>query len=258
AIAEKKCPGGVLWLEHRGQSYHKAYGHRALAPAEEPMTEDTIFDAASLTKVVATTPAILLLVERGQVGLEERVQAYIPEFTGEGKEKITVRQLLTHTSGLRPDIETGGGWQGQTEAIEKACVEKLQAPPGTAFVYSDINFFLLGEIVHRVSALPLEEFVAREIYEPLGMHDTGYLPSTSKLERIAPTEVVKGKPWRGVVHDPTARQMGGVAGHAGLFTTAADLARYARMLLNHGTLDGVVLFKPETVALMTSVQTPPS
>jgi uncharacterized protein YbbC (DUF1343 family)/CubicO group peptidase (beta-lactamase class C family) len=258
AIADKKCPGGVLWLEHRGMSYHKAYGHRALVPATEPMTEDTIFDAASLTKVIACTPAVMLLVERGQVNLDERVQTYIPEFKGEGKEAITVRQLMLHISGLRGDIETRTDWQGQQTAIQKACAEKLQSAPGAAFRYSDINFFLLGEIVQRVSHKPLEEFVAREIYQPLKMKDTGYLPPQAKQPRIAPTEVVNGKPYRGVVHDPTARHMGGVAGHAGLFTTAADLARYARMLLNRGSLDGVRIFKPETVELMTSVQTPAS
>jgi len=258
AIADKKCPGGVLWLEHGAANYHKAYGQRALVPAPEPMTEDTIFDAASLTKVVACTPAMMLLVERGLVNLDERVQAYIPEFTGDGKENITVRQLMTHTSGLRGDIETRTDWRGQPAAIEKACAEKLQSSPGTAFRYSDINFFLLGEIVQRVSHQPLEKFVAQEVYRPLGMVDTGYLPSADKLSRIAPTEVVQGKPYRGTVHDPTARKMGGVAGHAGLFTTAADLARYARMLLNRGSLDGVRIFKPETVDLMTSVQTPES
>ncbi len=246
----------MLWLEHRGAAYHKAYGNRALVPAVEPMTEDTIFDAASLTKVVACTPAIMLLVERGQVKLDEPVQTYIPEFKGEGKETITVRQLMLHTSGLRADIETKTDWHGQQTAIQKACAEKLQTPPGTAFRYSDINFFLLGEIVQRVSHTPLEEFVAREIYQPLKMVDTGYLPPESKLKRIAPTEVVNGTPYRGVVHDPTARHMGGVAGHAGLFLTAADLARYARMLLNQGALDGVRIFKPETVRLMTTVQTP--
>ena len=256
AIADKRCPGGVLWLEHRGVTYHKAYGNRALVPAPEPMTEDTIFDAASLTKVIACTPAMMLLIERGQVKLDEPVQTYIPEFTGEGKEAITVRQLMTHISGLRGDIETKTDWHGQQAAIQKASVEKLQGQPGTAFRYSDINFFLLGEIVQRVSHKPLEEFVAREIYQPLKMKDTGYLPPKEKLARIAPTEVVDGVPYRGVVHDPTARHMGGVAGHAGLFTTAADLARYARMLLNNGSLDGVRIFKPETVQLMTSVQTP--
>ena len=258
AVTERRCPGGVLWLEHRGQTYHKTYGRRALLPAVEPMTEETIFDAASLTKVMACTPAMMLLIERGQVKLDATAQTYIPEFRGGGKEAITVRQLLTHTSGLRPDIETRTDWQGQPSAIRKACEEKLQASPGTAFRYSDINFFLLGEIVQRVAKMPLEKFAAREIYGPLKMSDTGYLPPKTKLARIAPTEVVNGQPYRGIVHDPTARHMGGVAGHAGLFTTAADLARYARMLLNHGSLDGARIFAPETVKLMTSVQTPES
>src|ERR1043166_7070460 len=200
AIAEHKLPGGVLWLERQGQVYHKAYGNRALEPAIEPMTEDTIFDAASLTKVVATTPAMMLLIERGKVKLDEPVQRYIPEFEGGGREAITVRQLMTHTSGLRPDIETKTDWHGQKAAIEKACEEKLQTKPGTVFRYSDINFFLLGEIVQRVSGKPLEEFVDKEIYQPLKMVDTRYLPHESDLHRIAPTEVVNGKPWRGIVH----------------------------------------------------------
>jgi uncharacterized protein YbbC (DUF1343 family)/CubicO group peptidase (beta-lactamase class C family) len=258
AIADKQCPGGVLWLEHRGVSYHKAYGNRALVPVVEPMTEDTVFDVASLTKVVACTPAVMLLVERDKVSLDEKVRTYISEFTGDGKEAITVRQLMTHTSGLRAGIETKSDWQGQPAAIERACAEKPQNTPGTAFRYSDIDFFLLGEMVQRVSHQPLEEFVAHEIFRPLKMNDTGYLPPVAMLPRVAPTEVVNGKPYRGVVHDPTARHMGGVAGHAGLFTTAPDLARYARMLLNRGSLDGVRLFKPETVDLMTSVQTPGS
>ncbi|HEY5912345.1 MAG TPA: exo-beta-N-acetylmuramidase NamZ domain-containing protein [Verrucomicrobiae bacterium] len=258
AIASGRCPGGVLWFDHRGTSYHKAFGERALVPTAEPMTEDTIFDAASLTKVVACTPAVMLLVERGQVKLDDLVQTYIPEFKGDRKESVTVRQLMVHASGLRGDIETKSDWTGRTAAIAKACEEKLLTPPGTAFRYSDINFFLLGEIVQRVSKTPLEEFVAREIYRPLKMVDTGYLSPESKLSRTAPTEVVEGKPWRGVVHDPTARKMGGVAGHAGLFTTASDLARYARMLLSFGELEGVRIFKPETVRLMTSVQSPDS
>ena len=257
AIASNKCPGGVLWLERNGTAYHKAYGNRALVPKRGAMTENTIFDMASLTKVVATTPAVMLLVERGQVKLDAPVRTYIPEFTGEGRELVTVRELLTHTSGLPPDIETKTDWHGETEAIKKACAGKLESPPGTAFKYSDINFILLGEIVQRVSKTPLQVFVQRKIYGPLKMTDTGFLPPKKKLPRIAPTEVVNGKPWRGVVHDPKARKMGGVAGHAGLFSTASDLARYARMMLNLGKLDGVRIFKPETVRLMTSVQTPP-
>ena len=257
AISSNRCPGGVLWLEHDGEAYHKAYGSRALVPAREPMTEDTIFDAASLTKVIATTPAVMRLIERGRVKLEAPVKTYIPEFTGDGRDRVTVRELLTHTSGLPPDIETKTDWHGEAEAVKKACAVKLDSPPGAVFKYSDINFLLLGEIVQRVSGLPLEVFVQREIYGPLKMTDTGYRPPPEKRPRIAPTEVVDGKPWRGVVHDPTARHMGGVAGHAGLFITAADLARYARMLLNLGELDGVRIFRPETVTLMTSVQTPP-
>jgi len=270
AIASNKCPGGVLWLERDGENggpleiYHKAYGNRALVPAREPMTENTIFDMASLTKVCATTPAVMLLVQRGKIDLDAPVKTYIPEFTGDGKENVTVRELMTHTSGLPPDIETKTDWHSEATAIQKACAEKLDSPPGTAFKYSDINFEMLGEIVQRVSQMPLEDFVQREIYRPLKMMDTRFLPMNEKipaeeLARIAPTEVYNGgaSVYRGVVHDPTARHMGGVAGHAGLFSTASDVARYARMLLNSGELDGVRVFKPETVKLMTTVQSPP-
>jgi CubicO group peptidase (beta-lactamase class C family) len=256
AIAHHQCPGGVLWLEHDGVAYHKAYGHRALVPAPEPMTEDTIFDMASLTKVIATTPAIMLLIERGQVKLDAPVSTYIPEFTSKGRERVTVRELLTHTSGLPPDLETNE-WHGYNTAIKMACAEELATPPGTAYRYSDINFILLGEIVRHVTSMPLQDFVQREIFAPLQMTNTGFLPPMSELPRIAPTEVVKGKPWRGIVHDPSARRMGGVSGDAGLFSTASDLARFARMMLNLGELDGTRIFKPETVKLMTSPQEPP-
>jgi len=154
AITNHKCPGGVLWLEHDGAVYEKAYGNRSLVPDVEPMTEDTIFDMASLTKVMATTPAIMLLIQRGQVKLDAPVCAYIPEFTGGGKEHVTVRELLTHTSGLPPDIETKTDWHGWNTAIQMACAMKLDTTPGTHFKYSDINFILLGEIVRRVSHTP--------------------------------------------------------------------------------------------------------
>jgi uncharacterized protein YbbC (DUF1343 family)/CubicO group peptidase (beta-lactamase class C family) len=256
AIAENRLPGAVLWLERNGRVHTKAYGHRALTPQVEPMTEDTIFDAASLTKVLAGMPAVLLLIERGQIALEAPARRYLPEFKSDGKEAITIRQLLTHTSGLRPGIARNPPWKGADAAIRLACAERLQSPPGAVFRYSDINFFLLGEIVQRVSGRKLEEFCAREIYQPLQMTNTGYLPTKEKFQRIAPTEPADGVMLRGTVHDPTARLMGGVAGHAGVFTTAADLARYARMLLNGGELDGARIFKPETVALMTAVHTP--
>lgn len=256
AISEHRCPGGVVWLEHRGQHYAKAYGQRAVVPAAEPMTEDTLFDAASLTKVIATTPAVMLLVERGLVKLDAPVATYIPEFTGAGREKVTVRQLLTHTSGLRPDIGLKPDWSGYAAAIKLCCAEKLTAEPDEKVIYSDTNFILLGEIVRRVSRQTLDAFLQREVYGPLGMADTGFNPPRAKLPRIAPTEVESGQPVRGVVHDPRARRMAGVAGHAGLFTTAADLARFARMMLNQGTSEGHRVFRPETVALMTQVQTP--
>ncbi len=259
AISENKCPGAVIWVEHGGDIYCKAFGKRALIPEEEAMTKDTIFDLASLTKVIAGTPAIMLLIERGQVKLDAPVQTYIPEFKGDDKEKVTVRELLTHTSGQIPDIETKTDWHGRETAYRKASLEKLWAKPGTTFRYSDANLFMVGAIVERVSGMKLEDFVQKEIYQPLKMVDTGYLPPASKVARIAPTEPDPANPkvmLRGVVHDPTARHMGGVAGHAGLFSTASDLARFAHMMLNGGTLDGVRIFKPETVRLMTSVQTP--
>ncbi len=257
AIDEHHLPGAVIWVEHGSEHYWKAFGNRSLVPTDEIMTRDTIFDAASVSKVLATTPAVMILWERGKIKLDEPVHSYIQEFTGDGKEKITVRQLLTHTSGLTEDVSTNPKWQGTETAIRMAAATKLKAPPGTEFRYSDVNFFLLGEIVARVSHEPLNLFCAREIYRPLKMIDTGFLPDKDKLPRIAPTQMTDGVMLRGVVHDPTARFMGGVAGNAGVFTTAPDLARYANMMLNLGELDGVRIFKPETVKMMTSVQTPP-
>jgi CubicO group peptidase (beta-lactamase class C family) len=166
-IKTNGLPGGVLWVERNGAGYHKAYGHRALLPAQESMTEDTLFDAASLTKVIATTPAVMLLVERQKVTLEAPVQTYLPEFSGEGKESITVRELLSHTSGLRAGLVRTQSWSGYKKAIELACAEKPLDPPGKVFRYSDVNFILLGEIVQRAGGRPLAEFVAREIYQPL-------------------------------------------------------------------------------------------
>jgi CubicO group peptidase (beta-lactamase class C family) len=253
-IADHRMPGAVLWIEHQGSIYRKAYGQRALEPLPEPMTEDTIFDAASLTKVIATAPAIMLLRERGQIDVDAPVQKYIEEFRRNGKDGITVRHLLTHTSGLRAGLSPRP--EGARSAIAMACKEKVTNAPGTVFLYSDINFILLGEIVQRVSGRPLEKFVTDEIYAPLKMKDTRYLPPKSERPRIAPTERDGTNMLRGVVHDPTARQMDGVAGHAGLFTTAADLARFARMMLNGGELDGVRIFRAETVAATTAIQSP--
>lgn len=258
AIARTNLPGGVLWLEHRGQFYCRAYGQRAIVPQPEPMTTNTIFDAASLTKVIATTPSLMLLIERGRVQLDAPVKTYLPEFTGLGRDAITIRHLMTHTSGLAAGLGSREKPTDYASGIRKALSERPATPPGTAFKYSDINFILLGEIVRVVGGLPLNEFAAKEVFRPLGMTETGFLPSKDLLPRIAPTEVVSNQPIRGVVHDPTSRRMGGVAGHAGLFFTASDLAKYCRLLLNEGALGNCRLFKPETVRLMTTIQSPPS
>ena len=267
-IAQKKLPGAVV-LVGRGERvlYQKAIGHRALVPAAEPMTLDTIFDVASLTKVVATTTATTMLIEEGKIRLNDRVSTFVPGFERYGKENITIRHLLTHVSGLRPDVDLADSWTGYDTAIALAIEEVPTAPPGTRFVYSDINFFLLGDIVRRVSGKPLDEFTRERIFEPLGMKDTMFNPPASLAARIAPTERCTPYGWpcegpgmsmlRGTVHDPTARRMGGVAGHAGLFSTAADLALFCRTLLGNGALKGTRILSPLATAKMTSPATPP-
>jgi CubicO group peptidase (beta-lactamase class C family) len=257
AIDDNKLPGGVLWLERGTNRYAGAFGKRAVLPQPEAMADDTIFDAASLTKVLATTPAVMLLLERGKLELDQPVAALLPQFKDHGKEKITIRQLLTHTSGLRAGLSRRPDWSGYDKAIELACAEKLSSQPGTTFRYSDINFIVLAEVVRRISGSTLDKFSAKEIFQPLGMVDTCFLPAASKLSRIAPTEKSGRGILRGVVHDPTAQRMGGVAGHAGVFTTAADVARFSRMILNAGSIEGGQFLKPGTVRLMTSVQSPP-
>lgn len=252
AITEGRLPGGVVRVEHGGAHFEKTIGDRAVEPAREAMTSDTIFDAASLTKVLATTPCVMKLIELGKVELDAPVARYLPEFTGENKEGVTVRHLLTHTSGAKPGIPHAG-ITGYGEGIARACKFPLGDPPGTLIRYSDINFILLGEILRRASGMALDEFAAAEIFRPLGMRDTGFRPAAELRPRIAPT--TRGTA-RGAVHDPTAAKMGGVAGHAGLFTTAGDVARFARMLLAGGELGGVRVLQSETVKLMTTVQTP--
>lgn len=255
-ISSNKIPGGVLLLERNGSTYRKAYGYRALEPIQETMTLDTIFDAASLTKVIATAPAICLLIERGKIELEAPVHTYIPEFQKNGKVAVTIRHLLTHTSGLRPGLSPNPPWKGYDTGIQLACDEALSAPAGTVFRYSDINFIVLSEVVRVVTGVPLDQFAAEQVFRPLKMVDTGFLPGIDSRPKIAPTQRVEDRMLRGEVHDPTSRRMGGVAGHAGLFTTADDLARFCRMMLNEGELEGIRIFDPETIRLMTTVQSP--
>ncbi|MDQ3170776.1 MAG: DUF1343 domain-containing protein [Acidobacteriota bacterium] len=271
AIAEKKLPGAVVLIGRRDEVLlRKVYGLRAVSPAPEPMTLDTIFDLASLTKPIATATAVMQQVEAGAIRLDDRVADYIPAFGKYGKDRITVRHLLTHMSGLRPDLDLGDEFEGRATAIRYALEEIPGAPPGRVFVYSDINFFLLADIVARVTGMPFERYTRERIFEPLGMRDTMFLPPAALASRIAPTEPCDRLAWpcrataamlRGVVHDPTARRMDGVAGHAGLFGTAEDLSRFARMLLGEprrGTLGGTRVLSPLSVARMTSPATPES
>ena len=263
AIRARQLPGAVVLVGRGdGVAYLKAYGNRALVPAVEPMTLDTIFDLASLTKVVATTTSVMILVEEGRIRLSDAVAAFIPGFERYGKGPITIRHLLTHTSGLRPDIDLADPWSGYETAIARAVEEVPTSPPGERFVYSDVNFFLLGDVVARVSGMGLDRFSRERIFTPLGMEDTAFNPPVARRPRIAPTEPCAGpdcppgEMLRGVVHDPTARRMGGVAGHAGLFSDAADLSRFCRMLLQGGRLGSARILSPLGVARLTSPATP--
>jgi uncharacterized protein YbbC (DUF1343 family) len=258
AVQTELIPGAVLIIGHNGAVvYRKAYGWRSLTPRREPMTLDTIFDIASLTKVVATTPSVMRLFEEGKLRIDDPVTKYLPEFQG-GKSPITIRLLMTHFSGMPPDLELVPRWTGYETGIQRALNTKPIALPGTRFIYSDINFILMGEIVHRVSGETLAQYAHEQVFAPLDMNETGFLPSPSLRFRIAPTEIDPdtGIPFLGVVHDPTARYMGGVAGHAGLFTTADDLAKYAAMMLAGGEHNGNRIFDPMTIKKFTEPASP--
>jgi uncharacterized protein YbbC (DUF1343 family)/CubicO group peptidase (beta-lactamase class C family) len=268
-IAQKHLPGAVVLVSRRGHVvWRKAYGARAVEPTREAMSPDTIFDLASLTKVVATATSIMILVERGKVRLGDPVSLYIPELNGEGREKITIEHLLTHRAGYAPDFDLKDRWTGYDEAIKRLIKEPLRNPPGSRFVYSDIGFIALGEVVRRISGMTLDKFARQNIFGPLGMNDTGFRPRLAIKSRIAPTEKRRGQlsylgdsadnvgaageTWlRGEVHDPTSYRMDGVAGHAGLFSTADDLAIYCQMIMNGGQYRGVRILAPVTVAEMT-------
>ncbi len=255
AIADG-LPGAVLVVGHDERViYRKAYGNRALEPAREAMTLDTVFDLASLTKVIATTTAVMQLVEQGKVRMNDPVAKYLPEFAQNGKDDITVRQLLTHYSGLEPDLDLKMPWEKKDTAYAMAFAETPAQTPGASFVYSDINFIVLGALVERVSGETLDAYTTRHIFVPLKMTRTRFNPPAAWRAKIAPTQYDENEHMlRGVVHDPTARRMGGVAGHAGLFSTADDLAKFAQALLSGG---GGIL-SAAAVAKMTSPEQPPA
>ncbi|CAN5470356.1 hypothetical protein BH10ACI1_BH10ACI1_07590 [soil metagenome] len=273
-IADKKLPGAVVIVGHKGKIvYRKAFGNRALVPNVEKMTIDTIFDVASLTKPIATATSIMILVERGQIRLNDTIGKFIPEIQDENAKKVTILQLLTHVSGYAPDFDLREKWTGQAGMLQALIKEKLKQPAGTKFVYSDIGFIVLGEILQRVSNENLYKFT-NDIYNSIKMFDTDFYfgrkqsdLDLSKFKRIAPTENVKGQQsylggqfegndgdqiLRGQVHDPTSFRMNGLAGHAGLFSTADDVARYCQMMLNGGILDGKRVLSANSVARMTA------
>jgi CubicO group peptidase (beta-lactamase class C family) len=273
-IADKKLPGAVVVVGRKGKVvYRKAFGNRSLVPTVEPMTVDTIFDVASLTKPVATATSIMILIEEGILQLNDTVGKFIPDLEDEQLKSVTIQQLLTHTSGLKPSFDLSEKWTGREGMLAALKKEKLRNPPGTKFVYSDIGFMVLGEIVNAVTGFEVDKFVAQNIFEPLATGSTLFLryPESGwrgTLSRVAPTENIRGqnsylgskfegdphtgnKILRGVVHDPTAFRMGGVAGHAGLFSTADDLARYCQMILNGGSYGGRRILSTQTVAMMT-------
>jgi uncharacterized protein YbbC (DUF1343 family) len=261
AIRTGKIPGTVILIGNHGKViYRQAFGLCALKPNKLPMTTDTIFDIASLTKVIATSIAVAQLVEMGKLDLEDPVAKYWPEFKANGKEGITVRDLLTHYSGLRPALDFKPDWSGYDTALRMIEEEKPALSPGTSFIYSDINFIILGELVSRISGEPLDVYSTDHIFKPLGMNDTGFNPSPLLQSRIAPTQHqhgTTGKILWGEVHDPIANSMGGVAGHAGIFSTADDLAIFAQMVLDGGNRKNVQILSPLMVKKMTAPQSPP-
>jgi uncharacterized protein YbbC (DUF1343 family) len=269
SIEKRELPGAVVLVARHGRvAWRKAYGSRAVEPQREAMTPDTIFDLASLTKIVATATSIMILIEQGKVRLSDPVVAFIPEMKGGGRDAITIEQLLTHVAGFAPDFDLKERWTGYDEAIKRLYREPLRNPPGARFLYSDINYIALGEVVHRVSGQMLDQFARRNIFVPLGMRDTGFVPDAKLRSRIAPTEKRRGQmsylgdtgensgtpgeQWlRGQVHDPTSFRMDGVAGHAGLFSTADDLSIFCQMILNGGSYNGARILSPMAVAMMT-------
>jgi uncharacterized protein YbbC (DUF1343 family)/CubicO group peptidase (beta-lactamase class C family) len=254
AIAQQQIPGAVVVVGHDGQIvYRKAYGSRAIVPRREPMSLNTIFDCASLTKVVVTTTALMQLWEQGKFRTTDPVAKYLPEFAQNGKQDITIRQLLVHYSGLPRDLDLAKKWEGKETAYRMAFEVMPEEPLGSGFVYSDVNFIVLGALLERLSGEPLNEYAAKHIFGPLGMKETRFLPPPSWLPRIAPTEEDENHHLlHGVVHDPTARRMGGVAGHAGMFSTADDLATFAQALLDGGR----GMLTSATIAKMTAPQQP--
>jgi CubicO group peptidase (beta-lactamase class C family) len=265
AIGENAVTGAVLLIGHdENVIFKKAYGTKTPRAGSEPMTIDTIFDTASLTKILVTAPAVMMLAEQRKLDIDAPLAKIFPAAGKGGHKNITIRQLMTHYSGLTGTVGTyrkkGRKYIIFTakEIMSRIYSAPLEASPGKSFVYSDIGFIILGKIIEKVSGEDLSRFAAARIFAPLGMKDTLYNPGNNLVGRIAASEEQrKGSYQRGHVQDPLAGKLSGVTGHAGVFSTAEDLGRFARAMLDGGILDGKRILKPETVAAMVSPQTPP-
>jgi uncharacterized protein YbbC (DUF1343 family)/CubicO group peptidase (beta-lactamase class C family) len=265
ALEKRQLPGAVILIVQRNHViFRKAYGRRSVQPASRPMTPDTAFDLASLTKPIATATSILILVEQGKLRFADRVAEHWPAFAQNGKNRITIEQLLLHTSGLVADNPEADYRDGRDKAMERICRLTPLTDPGARFVYSDVNYIVLGELVQRLSGERLDVFAPRNIFDPLGMRDTRFVPlqdqsaaANALRTRAAPTVERDGHWLMGQVHDPRAYALGGVAGHAGLFSTADDLVRYVRMILGHGELEGRRVLGALTVDAMTAPRAVP-
>jgi uncharacterized protein YbbC (DUF1343 family)/CubicO group peptidase (beta-lactamase class C family) len=254
AIERKECPGAVVVVGRKGRVvFRRAYGNRAVQPAAEKMTLDTVFDMASLTKIVATATSVMTLIESGKLRLADRVVTHLPDFGAGGgeRERVTIEQLLTHRAGLVPDDPMELYLGTPSEIFARKYQRPLAQAPGSRFVYSDVGYEVLGEVVRKVSGEPLDAYSAKHVFQPLGMTETEFRPLggtfTIPAARIAPTEKMGVSFRRGAVHDPRAYALGGVAGHAGLFSTADDLAKFCRAMLRGGT----PVLSPAGVAAMT-------
>lgn len=253
SVEKGQPPGAVVIVVRQGKiAYRKAYGLRSKQPAEGRMTVDTVFDMASLTKPIATATSVMILLEQGKLKLADYVARHLPDFGRNGKEAITIEHLLLHTSGFIADNPVEDYQDGRKKAWERICRLRPSPEPGQQFRYSDVNFIVLGELIEHLSGKTLDVFARKHIFTPLGLRDTTFRPDKALAERAATTEK-RGDHWmRGEVHDPRAFLLGGVAGHAGLFSTADDLAVFAQMILNGGSYGGQRILKPETVRLMTT------
>jgi len=256
ASADSAFPGAYAVVgTHAGILAEDSVGHLDWGPAAVP-DEHSLWDLASLTKVVGMTTAIMQLYEQGKVSLDAPLQRYIPEWQGPHKELVTIRHLITHTSRL-PAFKAYDQQTHDPDSLAKLMfTTPLDTLPGVRMVYSDIGAYMLGRLVERLSGETLDQYVLNHVFRPLAMDETMYRPPASLKPRIAPTEIDPirgGKVW-GVVHDERAYYLGGVSAHAGIFSSAHDLARFARMYLNTGILEGVRIIKPETIALFTTRQ----